>query len=144
MADEIASSPLSSPPESVVNVAIDSPVKKETEILSSESHAESSNGVVEVATTLPTAIVDAPGEEVKPPAPDDSDEGAQPSSQKRKAGAPRISTAAKKPRRVAVPKQTAQDKKWEAPFVYTNPQSGLAKADLRVRAPVSSPFDRVL
>ncbi|KAK0727980.1 Asx homology domain-containing protein [Lasiosphaeria miniovina] len=65
---------------------------------------------------------------------DDSVRVDQAASLKRKAG-PRSrppSTSSKKPRRAAVaPKKPTRDKKWESPFVYTDPKSPLTQADLR-------------
>ncbi len=136
MADELASSPLSSPPESVINVVINSPVKPVTKMPPSGPHQEAANESVEVATAQP--VTTKTEDEAKPPIPHDSDDGAQSSTQKRKASISRKPVPSKKPRRVvAAPKKTAQDKKWEAPFVYTDSRSRLADADLRVCAPFS-------
>ncbi|KAL2021211.1 hypothetical protein VTK56DRAFT_7398 [Thermocarpiscus australiensis] len=56
----------------------------------------------------------------------------RPTSQKRKAVKIRKPAPTKKPRGApAVPKKSAQDKKWEAPFVLADPKSPLAHADLR-------------
>lgn len=53
---------------------------------------------------------------------------------KRKASDQAKPTSAKKPRQAgAVPRRTNIDKKWEAPFVYTDEHSPLTNADLRVR-----------
>ena len=134
MAEELASSPLSSPPESVINVAINSPVKAVTKMPPSSPHQDAANETVEVATAQPATTKTE--DEAKPPTPHDSDDGAQSSTQKRKASISRKAVPSKKPRRVvATPKKTAQDKKWEAPFVYTDSRSRLADADLRVCAP---------
>jgi hypothetical protein len=141
MADEVPSSPLSSPPESVVNVAINSPAERESEICSSAPHQEAAIEAVDVATVQPTTV--EPRDEAKPPIAHDSDEDAQSSTQKRKASISRKPVPSKKPRRVSAPKKTAQDKKWEAPFVYTDSRSSLADADLRVCSPVPFSFARV-
>jgi hypothetical protein len=58
-----------------------------------------------------------------------------PRTRKRKSMVPQPwnPTPQKQPRRgAAVVKRTAKEKKWEAPFVYTDDRSPLAKADLRV------------
>lgn len=55
-------------------------------------------------------------------------------SRKRKASEPAKPTSAKKPRQAgATPRKTNIDRKWEAPFVYTDEKSPLTNADLRVR-----------
>lgn len=59
-------------------------------------------------------------------------------SRKRKASDQDKSSTAKKPRHAAAPKKTNLDRKWEAPFVYTDEKSPLTNADLRVR--ISSLF----
>ncbi|KAK4156479.1 Asx homology domain-containing protein [Chaetomidium leptoderma] len=137
MADDLPSSPLSSPPESVVNVAIDSPVKNGDKMTSSSDHQEVTAETVEVAAERPTAgpTAGATGDDEV----EDlsittvgSDDGGQSSAQKRKASISRKPLPVKKPRRVAsATKKSAQDKKWEAPFVYTDSKSPLANADLR-------------
>lgn len=69
-----------------------------------------------------------------------SDDENRPTAQKRKAHSSRKSAEAKKPRRtLPAARKSAQDRKWEAPFVYTDSKSPLARADLRVRilCPVS-------
>ncbi len=138
MAEEPASSPLSSAPGSVINVVVNSPVKTVTKTPPSGPQSAIANETVEVATTRPTTAKTE--DEVKPPTPQDSDDGAQSSTQKRKASISCKPVPSKKPRRVvAAPKKTAQDKKWEAPFVYTDSRSRLADADLRVCAPFPVP-----
>ncbi|KAK3402965.1 Asx homology domain-containing protein [Sordaria brevicollis] len=52
-------------------------------------------------------------------------------SRKRKASEEDKSSSAKKPRHATAPKKTTLDKKWEAPFVYTDEKSPLTNADLR-------------
>ena len=53
---------------------------------------------------------------------------------KRKASDQAKPASTKKPRQVgAMPRKTSIDKKWEAPFVYTDENSPLTNADLRVR-----------
>ena len=78
-----------------------------------------------------TVVQTADGEE-KPPLP-----------QKRKATTQgRKAPSSKHPRRsTSGPKKSAKDKKWEAPFVLTDPKSPLTSADLRVSPSLSSgPF----
>ncbi|KAK4105061.1 hypothetical protein N658DRAFT_395837, partial [Parathielavia hyrcaniae] len=134
MADELHSSPLSSPPESVIDVAIHSPAESVHRIPSSADHQELRAETIQVNTTTATqppanakAIIaadDSPSH--------NSDEGGQSNTQKRKASISRTPAPTKKPRRV-VPAQrkSAQERKWEAPFVYTDPKAPLANADLR-------------
>ncbi|KAL1840726.1 hypothetical protein VTJ49DRAFT_166 [Mycothermus thermophilus] len=55
---------------------------------------------------------------------------AQPATQKRKADAG-PGNPTKKTRPTPAPRKSAKDKKWEAPFVYTDEKSPLANADLR-------------
>lgn len=52
-------------------------------------------------------------------------------SRKRKASEQDKSSTAKKPRHAAAAKKTNLDRKWEAPFVYTDENSPLTNADLR-------------
>lgn len=142
MADCLPSSPLSSPPESVINVAINSPVKKQTKMPSQspprEPVAETAAETVEVNANQPTdspeGKVEAENTITQP-----SDDSAQLSVQKRKASMSRKPVSSKKPRRVlSAGKKSAQDIKWEAPFVYTDAKSPLANADLRVSISLSS------
>lgn len=133
----MTSSPLSSPPESVVNVMIHSPVKARTSIPSSSPPQKSTAEIAEEVTGLPISTSHTEHEEGKegkrPPSPHESDDGVQSSTQKRKASISGKSVSSKKPRRVSsAPKKSAKDKKWEAPFVYTDARSPLAQADLRV------------
>jgi hypothetical protein len=88
---------------------------------------------VEVAAKQPSPSPDKKAEPQEKPIAHDSDEGGQSSTQKRKASISRKPAPAKKVRRVlSAPRKSAQDKKWEAPFVYTDSKSPLANADLRV------------
>jgi hypothetical protein len=137
MADYLPSSPLSSPPESVINVAINSPVKTKTRMPPSspreEPAVEAAAETIEVTADQPTAspkeTVEAENSITQNP-----DDSAQISAQKRKANMSTKPVSSKKPRHVvSAAKKSAQDKKWEAPFVYTDAKSPLANADLRVR-----------
>ncbi|KAK4042885.1 Asx homology domain-containing protein [Parachaetomium inaequale] len=134
MADEVPSSPLSSPPESVVNVVLGSPAKSESKLpaASSDRQEPTVEAAVEVTAKQPSPSPDGKVEAQEKPIAHDSDEGGQSSTQKRKASISRKSAPAKKVRRVlSAPRKSAQDKKWEAPFVYTDSKSPLANADLR-------------
>lgn len=149
MADCLPSSPLSSPPESVINVALTSPVKKQDRIPSSSPHpepaaepvAEPAAEPVEVPADQPTASPKGNAEaqvEAQTSITQSPDDSAHLSAQKRKASMSRKPVSSKKPRRVlSAGKKSAQDKKWEAPFVYTDAKSPLANADLRVRISLS-------
>jgi hypothetical protein len=137
MADEPpSSSPLSSPPESVIDVAVntlDAIVGSDNRIPSSTDHQDSTivaaEGAAEQSISSPKKTItpdEAPSH--------NSDDGGQSSAQKRKGSIFRTPAPVKKARRVVLTtKKSAQDKKWEAPFVYTDPKAPLAKADLRVR-----------
>ncbi|KAL2266553.1 hypothetical protein VTJ83DRAFT_5905 [Remersonia thermophila] len=57
-------------------------------------------------------------------------DSSQPAAQKRKADAGH-GNPAKKTRPAPAPRKSAKDKRWEAPFVYTDERSPLANADLR-------------
>jgi hypothetical protein len=146
MADFLPSSPLSSPPESVINVAINSPVKTKTKMSPSspreEPAVEAAAETIEVTADQSTASPKGNVEAENPKGNGDAensitqnpDDSAQISAQKRKASMSSKPATSKKPRRVAsAAKKSAQDKKWEAPFVYTDAKSPLANADLRVR-----------
>jgi hypothetical protein len=117
MADDAASSPLSSPPESVVNVMINnSPLKARAKIPSSSPHQKPKVEIAEEVTDQPITIKETRDVEAKAPrSPHASDDGVQPSTQKRKASISRKSVSSKKPRRVSsAPKKSAKDRKWEA------------------------------
>ncbi|KAL2167173.1 hypothetical protein VTG60DRAFT_1628 [Thermothelomyces hinnuleus] len=135
------SSPLSSPPASVVQVALGSPIGKEDQSSAPSDHQEATAGSLDVSPKESSATghkekaqgkASAKAKEKKP-ATQDSDEGAQSSTQKRKASVSRKTAPVKKARHTAseTRKTSAQDKKWEAPFVFTDPRSPLAYADLR-------------
>ncbi|AEO56402.1 hypothetical protein MYCTH_2301285 [Thermothelomyces thermophilus ATCC 42464] len=139
------SSPLSSPPASVVQVALGSPIGKEDQSPVPSDHQEATAGSLDVSPKESSATghkekaqgkASAKAKEKKR-ATQDSDEGTQSSTQKRKASVSRKTAPVKKARHTAseARKTSAQDKKWEAPFVFTDPRSPLAYADLRVRAP---------
>jgi hypothetical protein len=147
MADYLPSSPLSSPPESVINVAINSPVKTKTIMPPSspreEPAVEAAAETIEVNADQPTAspkgTIEAENSITQNP-----DDSAQISAQKRKANMSSKPVPSKKPRHVvSAGKKSAQDKKWEAPFVYTDAKSPLANADLRVRIYLFSHFSPV-
>ncbi|KAH6850789.1 Asx homology domain-containing protein [Chaetomium sp. MPI-CAGE-AT-0009] len=131
MPDEVPSSPLSSPPESVVNVRLGSPVEDE-KVSPISSGPQEPTTKAAVITKQPTASPERKVEEEKKSIAHDSDEGGQSSAPKRKASISNNPVSTKKPRQVApTPRKSAQDKKWEAPFVYTDSKSPLANADLR-------------
>jgi hypothetical protein len=144
MSEEVPSSPLSSPPESVVNVRLGSPVEDDKISPISTSPVESKAETVAepvpeavaesiVITKQPTASPERKMDEERKSLAHDSDESAQSSLQKRKASVSNNPVSIKKPRHVApAARKSAQDKKWEAPFVYTDSKSPLANADLRV------------
>jgi hypothetical protein len=143
MADYLPSSPLSSPPESVINVAINSPVKTKTRMPPSspreEPAVEAAAETIEVIADQPPAASPKGNVEADNSATQNLDDSAQLSAQKRKASMSSKPVSSKKPRRVtSAGKKSAQDKKWEAPFVYTDAKSPLANADLRVRVYVFS------
>jgi hypothetical protein len=145
MADEPpSSSPLSSPPESVIDVAVntlDTIVESDNRIPSSTDHQDSTivaaEGAAEQPISSPRKTITVSTKTTITPdeAPShNSDDGGQSSAQKRKGSIFRTPAPVKKARRVVLTnKKSVQDKKWEAPFVYTDPKAPLAKADLRVR-----------
>jgi hypothetical protein len=145
MSEEVPSSPLSSPPESVVNVRLGSPVEDDKVSPISTSPVESKAETVAepvpeavaesiVITKQPTTSPERKVDGERKSLAHDSDESAQSSLQKRKASVSNNPISIKKPRHVAPPaaRKSAQDKRWEAPFVYTDSKSPLANADLRV------------
>ncbi|KAK4127674.1 hypothetical protein N657DRAFT_536414, partial [Parathielavia appendiculata] len=125
------SSPLSSPPESVIDVAIHSPAESGDRVPYSADHQELRAETREVIANQPTAS--PKGNITADDLPcHNSDDGGQSSTQKRKASISRTSAPAKKARRIVpAQKKSAHEKKWEAPFVYTDPKAPLANADLR-------------
>lgn len=136
-------SPLSPPPASVIQVALGSPIKKEDQSPAPSEHQEANKaGSPNITPKEPSAAGHEGNVQEKEPAKAkektsvtyDSDEGTQSSAQKRKASVSRKSAPAKKARHTAsgARKTSAQDRKWEAPFVFTDPRSPLAYADLRV------------
>jgi len=84
--------------------------------------------------------------EVKQPSENGTAGSGQFNAKKRRARSASDSASAKKPRsaparipakeraapRKAAPRKSAQDRKWEAPFVYTDSKSPLTNADIRV------------
>jgi hypothetical protein len=130
MADEpSSSSPLSSPPESVIDVAVNAPNDLPSSTDQQDSTIVAAEGAADQSVASPKTTIPAD----KSPS-HNSDDGGQPSTQKRKASMFRTPAAVMKARRIILAtKKSAQDKKWEAPFVYTDPKAPLAKADLRVR-----------
>lgn len=136
MSEGLPSSPLSSPPESVVNVRLGSPVKDDKASPVSSNHVESKVETVAenvVIAKQPTASPERKVEGEKKPLSHDSDESGQSSVQKRKASISKNPASTKKPRHAApAARKSAQDKKWEAPFVFTDSKSPLVNADLRV------------
>ncbi|KAK3378148.1 Asx homology domain-containing protein [Podospora didyma] len=127
------SSPLSSPPKSDDDTTFVDNMDK----ASQKAHQVPS--IMEQLIEMETAQKGAIGKPVKGNA-DDPAEGDENGdldmSSVPKRNAPRTrsqATQAKKqpPRPPAAQKKTAKDKKWEAPFVYTDPKSPLAQADLR-------------
>jgi hypothetical protein len=153
MADEVES-PLSSPPGSVIKVRGNIPPIHDDDMDNPSDRRESITGssitdmLAKVATRRETTNpdgADKPGKEEKPEevtahGSDDEDQSTAPKRKGRPVGTP---APAKKPRHApaapriapkkAVPRKSAQDKKWEAPFVLTDSKSPLTKADLRVR-----------
>ena len=152
MADEVES-PLSSPPGSVIKVRGNSPPIHDDDVDNSGDRRESITGssitdmLAKVAarreTTNPNGA-NKPGkeEEQEEATAHGSDDEDQSTAPKRKGRSVGTSAPAKKPRHAlaapriatkAAPRKSAQDKKWEAPFVLTDSKSPLATADLRVR-----------
>ncbi|KAK3297524.1 ASXH domain-containing protein [Chaetomium fimeti] len=133
MSAGVPSSPLSSPPASVVNIRLGSPVEDEkmSPIPSGPQEPTAETVIIEKPPTAsPERKVE--GEKEKKSTAHDSDESGQSSAPKRKASISHNPGSTKKPRQVApTPRKSAQDKKWEAPFVYTDSKSPLANADLR-------------
>ncbi|KAH6640913.1 Asx homology domain-containing protein [Chaetomium tenue] len=134
MSEGLSSSPLSSPPESVVNVRLGSPVKDDKVSPVSSNQVESKVETVAESVVIakqPTASPERKVEGEKSFA-HDSDGSGQSSVQKRKASISKNPASTKKPRHAApATRKSAQDKKWEAPFVFTDSKSPLAVADLR-------------
>lgn len=136
-----ASSPLSSPPSSIIDVALGSPAASPSKQqpftgsyleMASDITEIIKSDIAEVPKPGPTTATNGHGEES--PTTPGSDGDGQSSAQKRKASVPKKSTPTKKPRRaLPVIKRSAKDKKWDAPQVYTDSRSPLAHADLRVR-----------
>ena len=135
-AGDLPSSPLSSPPPSpsgsIINVAINSPVKPKAEAKapSASPPQNSPADTIEVAARRSPSSQNGDGE-ITVSIPHESDDGVQSSGQKRKASVSRKQAPAKKPRRIVVATKRS-DRKWEAPFVYTDTKSPLAHANLRV------------
>ncbi|GAB1314351.1 hypothetical protein MFIFM68171_04561 [Madurella fahalii] len=132
MADEI-SSPLSPPPEDVIRVGLWDPSSPVGEASSSNSHPDQTLGK---AAAPPRgdkhAGDDGTGEYGGDGADDSAEDGYQPTTQKRKALKNRNSSPVKRLRRLPTAvRKPAKERKWEAPFVYTDPKSPLALADLR-------------
>ncbi|KAJ4306543.1 hypothetical protein N0V88_001347 [Collariella sp. IMI 366227] len=132
-----ASSPLSSTPSSIINVALGSPAVSPRKQPFTGSYLELASDITEImksdiAEVLkpePTTTTNGHGEGPRTPG---SDGDGQSSVQKRKASVTKKSTPTKIPRRtLPVIKRSAKHKKWDAPFVYTDSGSPLANADLR-------------
>ncbi|KAK4250379.1 hypothetical protein C7999DRAFT_11854 [Corynascus novoguineensis] len=140
MAAPVLSSPLSSPPTSVVHVALSSPVRKEDEIPILNDHQKATAETIEVNAKESAIDPDGKTEREEKLATQGSGEASQSSTQKRKASIARKPASAKKARSITSGdrKSAAQDKKWEAPFVFTNSKSPLANASLRASTRSSS------
>ncbi|KAL2163160.1 hypothetical protein VTH06DRAFT_6996 [Thermothelomyces fergusii] len=135
-------SPPSSPAASVIQVALGDPIGEEDQSPGPSEHQETTAGSPGASPEESSATgqkdkaqrkTSAKSRE-KNPATQGSDDGTQSSAQKRKAGSvSRKSAPVKKARHVAsgARKTSAQDRKWAAPFVFTDPRSPLACADLR-------------
>ncbi|AEO62838.1 uncharacterized protein THITE_2107538 [Thermothielavioides terrestris NRRL 8126] len=108
-----SSSPLSSPPESVIEVATGSP-------------AADTQGAPDLGG-LQEANAEATASDIGR----DRDGSRQSSAEKRKRTISLSGPAKKLRRPLAAIRKSAKEKKWEAPFVYTNEKSPLARADLR-------------
>ncbi|KAK3308632.1 ASXH domain-containing protein [Chaetomium strumarium] len=131
-----SSSPLSSPPpESVINVATGSPARSTKDILDSAGRAESP--AVPVPSPAVIANINADASEPVRKRSAGSDRS---TVQKRKAKPARLPAPAKRARAPPAAKRSrppppartsARNRKWEAPFVYTDSKSPLTKADLR-------------
>lgn len=133
MADE-ASSPLSPPPEDVIRVKpwdSPSPVREPSP---SNGHPDQTLGrAASRQRDTEHADDDGTGEYCSDGENDNSEDRYQPTAQKRKALKNSKSSPVKRLRRLPTAvRKSAKDRKWETPFVYTDPKSPLAHADLRV------------
>jgi hypothetical protein len=133
-----SSSPLSSPPASSQPlIELGSPARSTEGAYDLAGRQEGTPEAVEESRGRPARRATKDDEAEGPePIVHGSDEGGNSGSQKRRASTAIKLVPSKKPRR-ALPgnKKSAQDKKWETPFVYTDSRSPLAQADLRVRTP---------
>ncbi|KAL2135571.1 hypothetical protein VTI74DRAFT_8050 [Chaetomium olivicolor] len=129
-----ASSPISSPPRSIINVQLGSPAASPDSKSIAVGRQELVSETVEASTprvTQPATNPNGYNQEDSSTTPGSEGNG-QSGVQKRKANIASKPARAKKPRRaLPVTKKSAKDKKWEAPLVYTDSKSPLAKADLR-------------
>ncbi|KAK3905424.1 hypothetical protein C8A05DRAFT_41642 [Staphylotrichum tortipilum] len=146
LAGGFPSSPLSSPPpspsESVINVVIESPAKPKAEPEASTAASPTQKATVEAVEVAarPSPSSQSGDGEITVSVPHESDDGVQSSGQKRKASVSRKPPQPKKARRIVLATKRS-DRKWEAPFVYTDTKSPLAHANLRVCLSLSSPVD---
>lgn len=130
-ADDCSSSSLSPPPDCILELTENSGAKDSGANTSSIHNSPSS-------TTAQSEDMAKRGKGKATKSDDSiithgSDDEKKPNSNKRKATSQgRKSSSTKNPRRsTSGPKKTAKDRKWEAPFVFTDPKSPLASADLR-------------
>ncbi|KXX78433.1 hypothetical protein MMYC01_201438 [Madurella mycetomatis] len=132
MADE-ASSPLSPPPEDVIRVEPWTSHSPTREPSPSNGHSDQTlGGAASRQQGTKHADDNRTGEYGGDGENDSSEDGYQPTAQKRKALKNRKSSPVKRLRRLPTAvRKSAKDRKWEAPFVYTDPKSPLAYADLR-------------
>ncbi|KAK4241260.1 Asx homology domain-containing protein [Achaetomium macrosporum] len=122
-----SSSPLSSPPpERVINVAIGSPARSTGDILDSGGRPEPTTEII-----FPPALTVDRDAEAQEPMRKSSAGSDRSTAQKRKAKPAVKLSPAKRSRAPRPARKSAEDRKWEAPLVYTDSKSPLTKTDLR-------------